>query len=298
MTTPLTSWRALFVREYLEHRMAFQWAPIGIVVLLALSGLSAIGLNRVKGLEEIPFISALKIYELGYLVLLALWLVYLGIALFFYFGDAFSADRRNNAMLFWKSMPVTDAKILSSKALSGLVMFPVIILLVGMVTGLLFFLMVSVGAYFMSGLGFLGPLDGLFGFLQVTLFGIVFFLIAMAWYAPFFAWVGGLSTMFGRWSLPLAFVIPGLLVVIENVSSFGQGPRGGYIWNYIVFRWNNDALNEADFELMLMNSQPFDAGFYINRMIQGTDWTQMGIGLAFAVVVIWLASEYRRRRIA
>lgn len=296
--TTITSWRALFVREYLEHRMAFLWAPIGIVALLAVAALSAIGLKRIEVFDQVPFFAALKVFELGYLVLVALWLAYLGVALFFYFGDAFSADRRNNAMLFWKSMPVTDAKILTSKTLAGLLVFPGMILIVAMVTGLLFYLMVNIGAYIVPSLGFLGPLDGILGFLQVTLFGVVFFLLAMMWYAPFFAWVGGLSTVFGRWSLPLAFVIPGLLIVIENVSLFGQGPRGGYIWNYIAFRWNNDALNEADFELMLMNSQPFNAGFYINRMIQGTDWTQMGIGLAFAVVVIWLASEYRRRRIA
>ena len=79
-------------------------------------------------------------------------------------------------------------------------------------------------------LGFLSPLEGLYAFAQVTLFGVVFFVLAMAWYAPFFAWVGGLSTIFGRWSLPLAFVIPGLLAVIENVSFFGQGPRGGTGW--------------------------------------------------------------------
>jgi ABC-2 type transport system permease protein len=279
--------------------MAFLWAPIGIIGLVAIAAFSALGLNRVRILEGMPFVGALKVFELGYLVLLALWLAYLGVALFFYFGDAFSADRRNNAMLFWKSMPVTDAKVLTSKTLSGLLLFPAIILLAGAVTGLLYYLMVNIGAYIMPALGFLGPLDGLIGFVQVTLFGIAFFLLAMLWYAPFFAWVGGLSTVFGRWSLPLAFVIPGLLIVIENVASFGQGgPRGGYIWQYIAFRWNNDSLNEADFELMLMNSQPFDAGFYINRMIQGTDWTQVGIGLAFAVIVIWLASEYRRRRIA
>jgi ABC-2 type transport system permease protein len=298
MMTAFTSWRALFVREYLEHRMAFLWAPLGIVALLALAAFSAIGLNRVRFFEDIPFIGASKIYEMGYLVLLALWLAYLGVALFFYFGDAFAADRRNNAMLFWKSMPVTDAKILASKTFAGLLIFPAIILVVCMVTGLLYYLMVNIGAYLLPGLGFLSPIDGILAFVQITLFGVACFLLSMMWYAPFFAWVGGLSTVFGRWSLPLAFVIPGLLIVIENVSFFGQGPRGGYIWNYIAFRWNNDALNEADFELMLMNSQPFSAGFYFNRLMQGTDWTQVGIGLAFAAVVIWLASEYRRRRIA
>ncbi len=295
--TAFSSWRALFVREYFEHRVAFQWAPLGILVLLAVSGLSAIGLRRIEGLDELPFLSAAKIFELGYLVLLSLWLAYLAVSLFFYFGDAFSADRRNNAMLFWKSMPVTDAKILTSKTLSGLLFFPAIILVVGMVTGLMFYLLVNIGAYVAPVMGFLNPLDGLLSFVQVTIFGIVFFLLVMMWYAPFFAWVGGLSTIFGRWSLPLAFVIPGLLAVIENVSFFGQGPRGGYIWQYISYRWNYPALNEADFELMLMNTQPFNASFYVGRMVQHTDWTQVGLGLAFAVVVIWLASEYRRRRI-
>lgn len=296
--TAISSWRALFVREYLEHRMAFQWAPIGILTLLGISGLSAITLRRIEGLDNIPFLSALKLYELGYLVLLALWLAYLAVAVFFYFGDAFSADRRNNAMLFWKSMPVSDAKILTSKTLAGLVSFPAMILIFGMISGLLLYLLVNIAAYIVPAIGFLGPLDGLMSFVQVTLFGVVFFLLMMAWYAPFFAWVGGLSTIFGRWSLPLAFVIPGLLAVIENISFLGQGPRGGYIWQYIAYRWNFGALKEVDFELMLMNTQPFNASFYIGRMLQGTNWTQMGIGLAFAVIVIWLASEYRRRRIA
>ncbi|MEO7221235.1 MAG: hypothetical protein ABIY37_02075, partial [Devosia sp.] len=67
---------------------------------------------------------------------------------------------------------------------------------------------------------------------------------------------------------------------------------------YIAYRWNYDALNEADFTVMAMDGRPFSASFFIGRMIQGTNWTQMGIGLAFAVIVIWLASEYRRRRIA
>jgi ABC-2 type transport system permease protein len=296
--TTFSSWRALFVREYLEHRMAFQWAPLGILALLALSGLSAIGLNRIQVFDDFPFISAIKVFELGYLVLLALWLAYLAVALFFYFGDAFSADRRNNAMLFWKSMPVTDAKILTSKALAGLLLFPAIIVAVGMVSGLLYFVIVNIGAYLMPGLGYLGAIDGLYSFGQVTLFGLAFFLLTMMWYAPFFAWVGGLSTVFGRWSLPLAFVIPGLLIVIENVSFFGQGPRGGYIWQYIAYRWDSGGLNEADFQLMFMNSQSFNAMFYINRMLQATNWPQMGIGIAFSVLVIWLASEYRRRRIA
>ena len=109
----LKSWRALLVREYREHRIPFFYFPLGIIVLLALSAVSALGFHRVNVLANFPIPSGLKIYEIGYIGLIALWLVYLAIVQFFYFGDAFSADRRNNAMFFWKSMPVSDLKILA-----------------------------------------------------------------------------------------------------------------------------------------------------------------------------------------
>ena len=56
-----------------------------------------------------------------------LWFVYLMVALFFYFADAFNADRRNNAMLFWKSMPQSDFKMLMSKMLAGMTILPALI---------------------------------------------------------------------------------------------------------------------------------------------------------------------------
>ena len=163
-------------------------------------------------------------------------------------------------------------------------LFPAIILLVGMVTGLLYYLMVNIGAYVVPVLGFLGPLEGLQSFVQVTLFGVVFFLLVMAWYAPFFAWVGGLSTVFGRWSLPLAFVIPGLLAVIENVVVLRPGTaRRLYLAATSPTAGTTRLSTKPTSTVMAMDSRPFSASFFIGRMIQGTNWTQMGIGLAFAV---------------
>jgi ABC-2 type transport system permease protein len=291
----LRSWRALFVREYLEHRIAFLWFPLGIVALLALSTIAAFGFHRIR-VEPFLLPDALKVYEVGYLVLLAFWLAYLAIALFFYFGDAFNADRRNNAMFFWKSMPLSDLKILASKFLSGWTVFPLIIFVIAMVTGLMFYLATSAAAYVLPGFGLLNPVTALGSFAQITLFGIVYYALTLLWYAPFFAWVGGLSSVFGRWSLPLAFVIPGLLVVIENISMFGSGPRGGYIVEYLGYRFNF-GLSDSEYTLLVMNSLPFDAGQFISRVLAHVDWPQMAIGLVFSAGVIWLASEYRRRRI-
>lgn len=293
----IRSWRALFVREYLEHRIAFLWFPLGIVALLAISAVSALGLRRIR-VDAFLMPEAMKVFEVGYIVLLALWLAYLSVALFFYFGDAFSADRRNNAMFFWKSMPVSDLKILASKYFSGTLVFPAVILLIAMVTGLMLYLAVNIASYLLPGFALLDPFTALGGFVQISLFGIVYFVLALLWFAPFLAWVGGLSTIFGRWSLPLAFVIPGLLAVIENIALFGgQGPRGGYILQYLLYRFDF-GLDDAEYQLIVLNSLPFDAMTFINRLLAHIDWVQMGIGLVFAAAVIWLASEYRRRRIA
>lgn len=293
----LRSWRALLVREYLEHRIAFQWVPLGILALLTIAALSALGLHRIRIFDDLPFIVAPKIFEMGYLILLCLWLAYLAVTLFFFFGDAFSADRRNNAMLFWKSMPVSDLKILVSKVISGLLLFPLIIFVFGMISGVIYYLVFNLAAFFMPALGFLSPVEALSSFVQISLYGVIFYGLAMLWYAPYFVWVGGLSTVFGRWSLPLAFVIPGVLGVIENVALYGNGPTGGYVLNYIGERWNF-ALSEADLTVMLLDTRTFNAPFHISRLVQQIDWPQMAIGLVFAAVLTWLASEYRRRRIA
>ena len=174
--TAFSSWRALFVREYLEHRMAVPMGPARHPGAARAVGPLGHRSQPRQGARRVPAcLSALKIYEMGYLVLLALWLAYLAVALFFYFGDAFSADRRNNAMLFWKSMPVTDLKILTSKMLAGLHAVP------GdhprrrrWSAACCFYLLVNIARLCRSRASrCLGPLEALCSFVQMTLFGIV-----------------------------------------------------------------------------------------------------------------------------
>jgi len=291
----IKSWRALFVREYLEHRISFLWFPLGIVALLAIAAVSSLSLRRIQ-VDSFLLPEALKVFEIGYLLLLALWLAYLAVALFFYFGDAFSADRRNNAIFFWKSMPLSDLKILASKYLSGSLVFPAVIFVIGMVTGLMLYLAINIASYVLPGFALINPMAALASFVQISIFGVVYYLLTLLWFAPFLAWVGGLSTVFGRWSLPLAFVIPGLLAVTENIALFGQLPRGGYILQYLAYR-AEFGFSDEEYQLLVLNSLPFDAVTFINRLLAHIDWTQMGIGLVFSAAAIWLASEYRRRRI-
>ena len=293
----IKSWRALLVREYLEDRMAFLYFPLGILGLLALSAASGFAVNRAHFIQNVDIGRTWKLFEIGYLVVIALWIAYLGIALFFYFGDAFSADRRNNAMLFWKSMPIGDLKMVVSKFLAGVTMFPLIVFVIAMASGILVYVALLAASVAVSGLTPPTPAEAISSFLNISAFGVVYLFLAMLWYAPFMAWVGGLSTVFGRWSLPLAFVIPGVLAVIENMVFFGQGgPRGGYVWQYLSSRFH---FGLSDVELTFLAGAPigFDVRTYLWLLFRDIDWIAMGEGLVFVAIVLWLASEYRRRRI-
>jgi ABC-2 type transport system permease protein len=295
MIASLVSWRALLVREYREHRVAFLYVPAGILVVLALASAASLAGSHTRLFLAAVAPDSLKLFEFGALLIFALWFAYLVVTLFFYFGDAFSADRRNNAMFFWKSMPVSDLKILSSKFLAGVTIFPALVFVVAVIAALAFLVVIEIGET-VIGLTPAAPFALLQSLGQICVFAIVNLVLSLFWYAPFMAWVGGLSTVFGRWSLPLAFVIPGLASVIENIVFFGQGPRGGYIWGYLGQRWQF-GLDGGDFSRMLMTDAPFDAATFISAVWARIDWWSMGGGLVFAVVVTWLASEYRRRRI-
>jgi ABC-2 type transport system permease protein len=289
---------ALIQREYLEHRGAFLYAPMILLAIFAAVMILALGVDRFGPKGMAIGLGSIKMFELGYLVTSAAWFAYLLGALFFYFADAFNADRRNNAMLFWKSMPITDFKVLGSKMLAGLTVFPALIF-VAMVVGLLIATGLSTIAVLRLPNPALPDFVALIGSAsQILLFDIVFVLLGLLWYAPFFAWVGSLSTVVGRWSIPLAFLIPGMIGALENVLfDSGSGPRAGYVLNYL--RRRAEFLpHDGALQAQVFSAQPFDAVKQIADLLVMIDWTQLIGGLAVTLLLVWLASEYRRRVVA
>lgn len=286
---------ALIKREYLEHKAAFVIAPMVILALLTVVLLSATAFDRIRVPAAITTSSA-KVLEIGFLVVAGLWFVYLLASLFFYFADAFNADRRNNAMLFWKSMPVSDFKMLAAKMLAGLTIFPALIMLAIVATAVLVvgFAFVAAGRLPLEGVSLQ---DILTAGGQVGLFVIVWFPLGLLWYAPFFAWVGLLSTLVGRWSLPLAVLIPSMIGLLERVFVSGEGPRYGYFFEWLGNRFEF-AMDEELFMQKFINQPRFDAVPAIGELLTSIDWTSMLGGVAVVVIFVYVASEYRRRFVA
>ena len=297
---------ALVRREFLEHKGAFLFAPLVLLAIFAVAIGSAVLLNETKIPLEVTEPSALRFFETAFVGMGVLWFIYLMAALFFYYADAFSADRRNNSMLFWKSMPVSDFTILMSKMLAGMTLFPALIFLMLLATGLALYAITAAAVASLPmlqvpGIGEVAASTG-----QVALFSVGYLALALLWYAPFFAWVGALSTVVGRWSIPLAFLIPGLAVIGENLFFRGIGsilgslllpngvPSGGYILDFLGSRVQF-GFDRADLFHTFATPEAFSATSLLAQLAGRIDWAQMAAGIAAAVVLVWLASEYRRR---
>jgi ABC-2 type transport system permease protein len=288
---------ALIKREFIEHKGAFFYAPAAILVVLAVVMLSGITFGRFSAAQKVGIITGVKGFEFGFLVLAGLWFVYLLFALFFYFADAFSADSRNNSMLFWKSMPQSDFKMLASKMTAGLTLFPAIIYGAALVTALIVFVATLIMVYTVPGFHLSDPVGYLTTGVNIAWFALSYLVLALLWYAPFFAWVGLLSTLFRRWSIPLAFLIPGLVGLAENLLLRDTGPEAGYFLDYL-HRRADFAIDGDDLRTALFSPAPFDAATVLGRFVATIDWTQMVGGLIVAALFVYLASEVRRRAVA
>lgn len=284
---------ALIEREYLEHRGAFVYAPAIILVLLAVVLAAATGFDRIPG-SATTLGNATKLFEFGFLVMSGMWWAYLLAALFFYVSDAFNADRRNNAMLFWKSMPVSDFTVLGAKLLAAATVFPALILGAILLNAVpvLVFGYVALARFELLGVPDLGAVLAAAG--QVLLFAIPAIVLTLLWYAPFYAWVGVLSTLVGRWSIPLAFLIPGVIGIFEKLILRGGGPERGYILSWLGDRMEM-VRGRSVVEPELLQQGPFMALPTLGRLVSQIDWTQLVGGLVVAALLVALAAEYRRR---
>lgn len=287
---------ALIHREFIEHRGAFFIAPlilVGVVLALTILAFSVDRLDtRFSG--QLLTVVPTWVFEAGFAGLALAWLAYLGFVLFFYCADGFAADKRNNAMLFWKSMPVSDFKVLLSKQAAALTVLPGAIFAVALVSIVLLFVVAYV-TIMIAGLGnaaLLGTIVGIYG--QMALVFLVVMVCALLWYLPYMALVGAMGSAVGRWAIPLALLLPTIVSALEWVTLGGLHPFATHTWAYLDYR-SRLPVSPDHLDRVFEGQEAFNATLFVTDFLQKFDWFQVGIGAAFALVVLYLASEYRRR---
>ena len=292
----MKAFAALVHRELIEHRGAFVMAPLILVALMFVPTLVSFATGRVDGrFTGFLFTAApMRIYEYGFLAFAMAWCLYLIGVLFFYCADGFSADKRNNAMLFWKSMPVSDLKMLLAKLTATLTILPGMIYAVALLSALLLFAIAFVASSFTGGGGLIMLGNVALVYAQIAASFLLVLVLGLLWYLPFTALVGAMATVVGRWAIPLSGLVPLLVAVVEWVTLGGISPVHTHTWEYLSFR-SDFQVSQGYIENWFTTDAPFSFTDFASDLIARTDWVQIGIGVVFALIVVYLASEYRRR---
>lgn len=153
--------KMLLQREFWENKGGFLWAPIGAgSAFLALSFMGAIA-GEVLGRKSGVFVNGVnisgiaekagdqEIQQLGAgldlaMLMAAGWpMIALGFVVFFYCLSSLYDERKDRSVLFWKSLPISDAATVISKALSATLDAPLISGGVAILVGFAFLLIPS-----------------------------------------------------------------------------------------------------------------------------------------------------------
>jgi len=219
---------ALVRRELWEHRSIYVVpAVLGIVLVLAavtgqvtiaafgehvdmaLLGASNIGVNeRGAGLSVLLTVFA------------SLFVITMGFLFVFYSLDALYAERKDKSILFWRSMPVTDAETVISKLITTLIVIPLVTLAFIMLTQVLVLLVTSVWVA-MRGANAWHLIWSAVPFVDIWSATLILVLSLSLWQAPFFGWFLLVSAYTKRSPMLMAFLPPVLLPMLER-SIFGS----------------------------------------------------------------------------
>ena len=214
---------ALIKREIWEHRSIYV-TPIAIAVvvsLLSLAGMVTVsafdkevnmalfGAANIAGDAERR--AALTVFFLG-----TSWvfLFALAILMAFYTLDCLYAERKDKSILFWRSLPVTDAETVVSKLLTAIIVLPLVTVAAIIVTHLVNLVITTVWVTVKGG----SAAHLVWG--SVPLFdnwaaALIFTMAWAIWTSPFIGWFLFVSAFTKRSPLLMAFMPLIIIPIIE-----------------------------------------------------------------------------------
>jgi len=214
---------ALVRRELWEHKSLYV-TPAVVALVLILTILTAfVFASGHQEIVDIGILGAQNIAGEGErrAALLALLIgntipfIFVGAILTtFYCLDSLYAERKSKSILFWRSLPITDAETVVSKFLTAALAIPLVAFVVIVIAHLLILLMTSVFVSIQGGSSMLliwksAPLfDAWAGMLVITL-------LLPIWFSPFIGWFLFVSAWAKRSPLLMAFLPLVLLPTLE-----------------------------------------------------------------------------------
>ena len=291
----LTTMTVLIRRELWEHR-ALWITPLIVGGLLVLTAFPIHFGNVVFGAHHEDFARADN--RLGMFTLL-LWgqsvpqYLVMVIVLSFYLMDCLYQERKDRSILFWKSLPVSDANTVISKLLVAVVVVPLGVYLTAMVSGVLFQAIwaarTASGSLPKIAVGW-----DTVAWLKVQALMLYGLLASMLWFAPMAAFLL-LVSAWARRNVFLWATLPPVIAIVIERAAFGTR----YTWGLLEYRswsglWNTLLSQPISPESgrVVSLADLFDNTSMSRAFLNIDLW----LGLAVAAVLLFAAIRIRRYR--
>ena len=214
-------------RELWEHRSLI-WAPLAmaltIIVLSLVSGVVNGGMDiRFDEEQPLPALFSDPDKQRGIFAVLMAGLVLpqllVGlVVVFFYLLDCLFTERRDRSILFWKSLPVSDAKTVLSKLFVALVAVPLWIWALSLVVGLVVYGVIAATVSGTPAAGLGAWHGGTWLAVQASMLGKL--ALAALWYLPVAGWLLLVSVLAKRAPFVWA-TLPFLVLSIAERTALG-----------------------------------------------------------------------------
>lgn len=216
---------ALIQREVWEHRSIYV-TPIAIASIVTLGTLAMLMFASGYGEElDIAIFGATNLAGdpermvalTGFFVGTS-WLFVFALAILtiFYSLDSLYAERKDKSILFWRSLPVTDAETVISKLLTAILVIPVVAVVAIIATHLVDLIILSIWVSFKGGDA--GQLIwGSVPLLDNWLAAFIAIMASAIWMSPFIGWFLFVSAFTKRSPLLMAFLPLILIPLIEVI---------------------------------------------------------------------------------
>jgi len=234
---------ALLKREIWEHRSIYV-TPVAIASIVTLGTLAALvfagGFAReldlaIFGATNLAGDAERKVVLTGFFIGTSwLFLFAAGVLTIFYTLDSLYAERKDKSILFWRSLPITDAEAVISKLATAVLVIPLVTIAAIVATHIVNLIVTSIWVSAKGGdAGLL--IWGSVPLLDNWLAGLIVILASAIWMSPFIGWFLFVSAFTKRAPLLMAFMplvlIPLLEVIFLRSSVFAEAVfgRGGVI---------------------------------------------------------------------
>jgi ABC-2 type transport system permease protein len=296
-----SAFRTLLVlirREFWEHR-ALWITPLIVGGLLVLTAFPIHLGHMTLGAHEQEFggadnrVSMFTLMLWGQTVPQYLVMV---IVLSFYLMDCLYQERKDRSILFWKSLPVSDASTVISKLLVAVVVVPLGVYLTAMVCGILFQTIWAARTAYGSLPNIVVAWDTV-AWLKVQGLMLYGLLVSMLWYAPMAAFLL-LVSAWARRNVFLWASLPPVIAIIIERAAFGTRYTQGLleyrswsgIWNALLTKpIGPESIGHGRVYSL---AELFD-NVSMSRAFLNID---LWLGLAVAAVLVFAAIRIRRYR--